>query len=82
MGEHAKKAFHSNPSNTIFAVKRFIGRKMDDRDIIHGMKRWPFMVSEKNGKLTITVKVKGQETSFVSNLWRTFSKWVAERIPM
>lgn len=82
MGEHAKKAFYSNPSNTIFAVKRLIGRKMDDRDIIHDMKRWPFMVSEKNGKPIITVKVKGHEKSFVSNLWSAFSRWVAERIPM
>ncbi|KAJ6602174.1 heat shock protein 70 [Mycena sp. CBHHK59/15] len=30
VGDSAKSAFHSNPTNTVFDAKRLIGRKMDD----------------------------------------------------
>jgi molecular chaperone DnaK (HSP70) len=69
VGDSAKNAFHSNPENTVFDAKRLIGRKMDDQDIVRDIKHWPFHVSEKNGKPTITVKHKGDDRDFVS---RTF----------
>jgi heat shock protein 5 len=65
VGDSAKNAFHSNPENTVFDAKRLIGRKMDDPDIIRDIKHWPFKVSEKNGKPTITVNHKGEERDFV-----------------
>ena len=66
VGNSAKFAFHSNPENTIFDVKRLIGRKMGDQDIARDVKHWPFKVTEKNGKPAITVKHKGGNRDFVS----------------
>ncbi|KAF9463889.1 Hsp70 protein-domain-containing protein, partial [Collybia nuda] len=52
-----------NPNNTVFSIKRLIGRKMYDLDI-RDMKQFPFRVKEKNGAPSITVKVNGRERSF------------------
>ena len=40
-------ALHPNPQNALFGAKRIVGRKMNDPDIVHDMKHWPFKVSEK-----------------------------------
>ncbi|KAF8622805.1 hypothetical protein AX15_006732 [Amanita polypyramis BW_CC] len=64
VGDSAKNAFHSNPTNTVFDAKRLIGRRMDDADIQRDMKHWPFKVTEKNGKPYIQVQHKGQERDF------------------
>ncbi|PPQ69056.1 hypothetical protein CVT24_000099 [Panaeolus cyanescens] len=64
VGDSAKNAFHTNPANTVFDAKRLIGRKMDDPDIVRDMKHWPFKVSEKNGKPTISVQHRGEERDF------------------
>ena len=65
VGDAAKNAAHSNPENTVFDTKRLIGRKIDDPDVKHDMQRWPFEVTEKQGKPTITVKYKGEKRDFV-----------------
>ena len=65
VGDAAKNAFHSNPTNTVFDAKRLIGRKVDDADIAKDIKHWPFKVSEKGGKPVITVKYKGETKDFV-----------------
>jgi len=64
VGDNAKEACLSNPRNTVFDAKRLIGRKMDDPEIIEGMKHWSFKVREKNGKPAIVVKYKGEERYF------------------
>ncbi|PFH49300.1 hypothetical protein AMATHDRAFT_63428 [Amanita thiersii Skay4041] len=64
VGDSAKNAFHSNPSNTVFDAKRLIGRRMDDPDIKRDMKHWPFKVLEKNGKPVISVQHKNQDRDF------------------
>ncbi|EIM86968.1 heat shock protein 70 [Stereum hirsutum FP-91666 SS1] len=42
IGNSAKNAFHSNPEATVFDAKRLIGRKMDQPEIKHNIKHWPF----------------------------------------
>ncbi|KAF9447484.1 heat shock protein 70 [Macrolepiota fuliginosa MF-IS2] len=64
VGDSAKNAFHSNPTNTVFDAKRLVGRKMDDPELKRDFKHWPFKVVEKNGKPAITVKHKGEDRSF------------------
>ncbi|KDQ30032.1 hypothetical protein PLEOSDRAFT_24018, partial [Pleurotus ostreatus PC15] len=64
VGDAAKNTYHSNPENTVFNVKRLIGRKMDDPDIKRDMKHWPFKVREKLGKPVITVKYHGADKDF------------------
>jgi len=64
VGDSAKNAFHSNPSNTVFDAKRLIGRRMDDSDIQRDIKHWPFKVQEKSGKPYIRVKYKSEDRDF------------------
>ena len=61
----AKNAAHLNPENTVFVAKRLTSRKVDDPDVKRDMKHWPFKVTEKQGKLAITVKYKGEKNDFV-----------------
>jgi molecular chaperone DnaK (HSP70) len=66
IGDSAKNAYPSNPSNTVFDAKRLIGRKLNDPDVKRDIKHWPFKVSEKNGKPAISVRHKGEQRDFVS----------------
>ena len=40
IGDSAKNAFHSNPTNTVFDAKRLIGRKIDEQDLQRDIKHW------------------------------------------
>ncbi|KAF7759767.1 hypothetical protein Agabi119p4_11462 [Agaricus bisporus var. burnettii] len=64
VGDSAKNAYHSNPQNTVFDAKRLIGRKMNEPEVKRDMKHWPFKVTEKNGKPSISVEHKGEERHF------------------
>jgi len=66
IGDSAKNAYPSNPSNTVFDAKRLIGRKVDDPDVLRDMKHWPFHVSKKNGKPAISVNYKGEPRDFTA----------------
>jgi heat shock protein 5 len=65
VGDSAKSAFHSNPTNTVFDAKRLMGRQMDDPKLKDDIKHWPFQVEEKNGKPSITVHYQGEKRDFV-----------------
>ncbi|RYP56767.1 hypothetical protein DL769_009861 [Monosporascus sp. CRB-8-3] len=64
VGDAAKQQAASNPTNTIFDVKRFIGRKFADKEVQNDMKHFPYKVVEKDGKPVIQVDVKGQAKQF------------------
>ncbi|KIY71076.1 heat shock protein 70 [Cylindrobasidium torrendii FP15055 ss-10] len=64
VGQSAKNAFHTNPSNTVFDAKRLIGRRIDEPDVQRDMKHWPFRVHERQGKPAITVQHMGKERDF------------------
>src|SRR6185437_9033874 len=55
IGPQAKKLAHSNPVNTIFDVKRLIGRRFEDQDVQKDMKLWPFKVVNKSGSPMIQI---------------------------
>jgi len=40
IGDSAKNAFHSNPTNTVFDAKRLIGRKINEPELQRDMKHW------------------------------------------
>jgi molecular chaperone DnaK (HSP70) len=40
IGDSAKNAFHSNPTNTVFDVKRLIGRKIEEPELQRDIKHW------------------------------------------
>ncbi len=47
VGDLAKRQSVTNPKNTIFAVKRFIGRRFSDPEIQKELKRLPYETREK-----------------------------------
>ncbi len=50
VGQAAKRQAVTNPSNTVFAVKRLIGRRFDDKDLAKDKKNMPFdIVDGGNG---------------------------------
>lgn len=44
VGQAAKRQAVTNPSNTVFAVKRLIGRRFDDKDLAKDKKNMPFEI--------------------------------------
>ncbi|MEM9582317.1 MAG: molecular chaperone DnaK [Pseudomonadota bacterium] len=44
VGQAAKRQAVTNPSNTIFAAKRLIGRRFDDKDLAKDKKNMPFEI--------------------------------------
>ncbi|CAK0869717.1 unnamed protein product, partial [Prorocentrum cordatum] len=60
IGEAAKNQATINPSQTLFDVKRLIGRRFKDSTVQKDMKLLPFKIVDKGGKPFINVKVKGE----------------------
>jgi L1 cell adhesion molecule like protein len=50
IGDAAKNQSSSNPTNTIFDAKRFIGRKFLDQIVQNDIKTLPFKIVDKNDK--------------------------------
>ncbi|KAL4064254.1 heat shock protein 70 family [Scleroderma yunnanense] len=48
VGLPAKRQAVVNPTNTVFAFKRLIGRKFKDAEVQEDIKHWPFKVVEKS----------------------------------
>ncbi len=62
-GDAAKRQGVTNPRNTIYSVKRFMGRKFDE--IQEEIKRVPYkVVRASNGDAHIEVEVEGKPKSF------------------
>lgn len=64
IGDAAKNQLTSNPENTIFDVKRIIGRNWDDKTVQDDIKFYPFKVVNKNSKPHVEAKVKGEKKLF------------------
>ncbi|KUK96408.1 MAG: Chaperone protein DnaK [Anaerolineaceae bacterium 46_22] len=62
VGRVARNQAITNPENTIFSIKRFMGRKYDDPEVQRAMKLVPYQVAKApNGDLR--VKLAGKEYS-------------------
>ncbi|KAI0289651.1 heat shock protein 70 [Russula brevipes] len=64
IGDSAKNAFHTNPTNTVFDAKRLIGRKIKEPELQRDIKHWPFKVTDKQGKPAVTIKYHGEDRDF------------------
>ncbi|KAG4301047.1 hypothetical protein PCK1_002746 [Pneumocystis canis] len=64
VGDAAKNQAPSNPRNTIFDVKRLIGRRFDESEVQADMKHWPFTVVDHEGKPHVQVEIAGKPRSF------------------
>ncbi|HKL70917.1 molecular chaperone DnaK [Salibaculum sp.] len=62
VGQPAKRQAVTNPENTIFGVKRLIGRRLDDSDLAKDNKNMPFSVID-GGNGDAWVEAKGDKYS-------------------
>ncbi|VDK25872.1 unnamed protein product [Taenia asiatica] len=66
IGEAAKKQADRNPSNTVFDVKRLIGRRYEDAEVQNDMRRWPFKVINAGEIPKIEVQYRGKIEHFTA----------------
>jgi heat shock 70kDa protein 1/2/6/8 len=64
IGDAAKNQASANPKNTIYDVKRLIGREYSDRTVQDDAKHFSFDVTDSNGKPMVQVEVDGKRTQF------------------
>ncbi|CAN8017208.1 unnamed protein product, partial [Ixodes persulcatus] len=64
IGDAAMAQTARNLENTVFDVKRLLGRKFDDPKIQDDLKHWPFRVDNDAGKPKISVELKGERKRF------------------
>jgi len=64
IGDSAKNRFTTNPTNTVYNVKRIIGRKWDDSIVQVNTKYSPFDVVNERGKPKIKVQYRGESKLF------------------
>ena len=57
-GEAAKNQVGQNPANTIYDVKRLIGRSISESMVKKDIKSFPYAVKDKGGKPSIQIKHK------------------------
>src|SRR3954471_11003091 len=63
VGEAAKRQAVTNPRNTVYSVKRFMGRKFDE--IQEELKRVPYkVVKASNGDAAVEVEIHGKAKQF------------------
>jgi molecular chaperone DnaK len=63
VGEAAKRQAVTNPRNTVYSIKRFMGRKFDEVD--EESKRMPYhIVRASNGDVAVEVEVDGKPQAF------------------
>ncbi len=62
VGDSAKSQSAMNPRNTLFDIKRLIGRKMEDQIVKEDARHWPFKVIDNGeGLPAISVQHKGRD---------------------
>jgi heat shock protein 5 len=82
IGDAAKNQAALNPENTVFDVKRLIGRNFADKEVQADAKLLPYKIINKNGKPYIGVEYKNEAKEFapeeISAMVLTKMKEIAE----
>ena len=79
VGQIAKRQAVTNPENTIFAVKRLIGRKFDSEQVKNDISVLPYKISKaSNGDAQITVSGKNFSPAEISSMILQKMKKTAE----
>jgi len=83
VGDAAKNQSATNPENTIFDVKRLIGRKFNDQSVREDSKLWPFQVFDCDGLPKVSVLIQNECKEFtpeeLSSMLLSKMKETAER---
>ena len=67
VGQTAKRQAVTNPENTVFAVKRLIGRKFDSSEVQNDIKVLPYKISKaSNGDASVSVRGKDYSSAEIS----------------
>ncbi|KAK5079749.1 Heat shock protein ssb1 [Exophiala xenobiotica] len=64
IGEAAKNQAAMNPANTVFDIKRLIGRRFDDPIVKKDADSWPFKVIDQGGNPMVQVEYLGESKTF------------------
>jgi heat shock protein 5 len=64
IGDSAKNQATINPENTVFDVKRLIGRKYNDKSVQNDKKLFPFAIVNKEDKPYVQVTLEGKNRQF------------------
>ncbi|VDP93475.1 unnamed protein product [Echinostoma caproni] len=64
VGDAAKNQLTTNPENTVFDVKRLIGRTFDDSSVQKDIAHYPFKVIDRNNRPYVSVKVGSETKTF------------------
>ncbi len=79
VGQIAKRQAITNPDNTIFAVKRLIGRKYDSAEVQRDIKVLPYkMMKASNGDVHVDIRDKDYSPAEISSMILQKMKQTAE----
>ena len=59
VGQAAKRQAVTNPENTLFSIKRLIGRRFDDEEVKRDIELFPFKISQ--GGAGVKVEISGKD---------------------
>ena len=86
VGQIAKRQAITNPENTVFAVKRLIGRKYRSKEVQNDIKILPYKIEEaENGDIRINLRGKlnssAEISSFIlANIKHTAEEYLGEKV--
>ena len=86
VGQIAKRQAITNPENTVFAVKRLIGRKYASKEVQDDKKILPYKIEQaKNGDVHINLRGKSNSPAEISsfilaNIKHTAEEYLGEKI--
>ena len=86
VGQIAKRQAITNPENTVFGVKRLIGRKYDSAEVQHDIKILPYKIEKaSNGDVRINLRDKryspAEISSFIlANIKKTAEEYLGEKV--
>ncbi len=79
VGQIAKRQAITNPDNTIFSIKRLIGRKYDSTEVTEARKHLPYkIVRAANGDAHVEIRGKAYSPAEISAMILTKMKQTAE----
>jgi molecular chaperone DnaK len=79
VGQIAKRQAITNPENTVFGVKRLIGRKYASKEVQYDKKVLPYKIDEaSNGDARLTIRGKPYSPAEISSFILAFIKKYAE----
>ena len=86
VGQIAKRQAITNPENTVFGVKRLIGRKYASKEVQDDIKILPYKIEEaKNGDIRINIRGKSNSPAEISsfilaNIKHTAEEYLGEKV--